>query len=261
MKVVILAGGMGSRIGEESQYRPKPMVEIGYRPILWHIMKHYAKYGYTDFIICCGYKGYMIKEYFIDYYARYSNVQIDMKNGTYKYLNNQVEPWNVTMINTGLHTNTAGRILRIKEHIGNESFMLTYGDGVSDVNIDKLLEYHKEKGKLLTITVTKPDGRFGVANIEESTGHIFGFKEKDKNDQGYVNAGFMVCEPGIFDFLGDGSEMLERGPFENLVNAGEMVGYMHEGFWSPMDNMKDKKYLEELWMTGVAPWMKEKENV
>lgn len=255
MKVVILAGGMGTRIEEESKIRPKPMIEIGGRPILWHIMKHYAAYGHTEFIICCGYKGHMIKEYFLDYYMRYSDVEFDLEKGGFRYLNSQVEPWTVTMVNTGLSTNTAGRVLGVRDYLRDEPFMLTYGDGVSDIDIDQLLQFHQEKKKKLTITVTRPEGRFGVVNIEDGSDRIRGFQEKRRSDQGYVNAGFMVCEPEIFDYLGDGSEMLEQGPFGRLVEAGEMAGYRLEGFWSPMDNIRDKKYLEGLWQSGQASWL------
>ena len=255
MKVVILAGGMGSRIEEESKIRPKPMIEIGGRPILWHIMKHYAAYGYTEFVICCGYKGYMIKEYFLDYYMRYSNVEFDLNKGSWRYIDSQIEPWTVTMVNTGLSTNTAGRVLGVRDYLGDEPFMLTYGDGVSDIDIDQLLQFHQEKKKKLTITVTRPEGRFGVVDIEDGSDRIRGFQEKRRSDQGYVNAGFMVCEPEIFDYLGDGSEMLEQGPFGRLVEAGEMAGYRLEGFWSPMDNIRDKKYLEGLWQSGQASWL------
>lgn len=255
MKVVILAGGMGTRIEEESKSKPKPMIEIGGRPILWHIMKHYAAYGHTEFIICCGYKGHMIKEYFLDYYMRYSNVEFDLNKGSWRYIDSQIEPWTVTMVNTGLSTNTAGRVLGVRDYLGDEPFMLTYGDGVSDIDIDQLLQFHREKKKKLTITVTRPEGRFGVVDIEDGSDRIRGFQEKRRSDQGYVNAGFMVCEPEIFDYLGDGSEMLEQGPFGRLVEAGEMAGYRLDGFWSPMDNIKDKKYLEGLWQSGQAPWL------
>lgn len=255
MKVVILAGGMGTRIEEESKYKPKPMVEIGGRPILWHIMKHYAGYGFCEFVICCGYKGYVIKEYFLNYYTRYSNMEMDLKSGKHENLDNIIEPWKVTMINTGLQTYTAGRVLRVRDYLGDEPFFLTYGDGVSNVDIHKLLEFHQQQKKVLTITVTKPEGRFGVVGVDEKTGSIEGFKEKARDDQGYVNAGFMVCEPEIFSYLGDGSEMLEQGPFEKLVKDKQMAGYTHTGFWSPMDNIRDKRYLEELWQSGQAPWL------
>lgn len=254
MKVVILAGGMGTRIGEESQFKPKPMVEIGEKPILWHIMKYYSSYGYNDFVICCGYKGHMIKQYFADYYMKYSNVTFDMQTGNVTYLDNEIEPWNITMANTGLRTLTAGRILGIKKYINDNEFMLTYGDGLSDINLDKLLDFHRKSGKHMTITVTKPEGRFGAVKIDENTHVIEGFKEKARDDQSSVNAGFMVCDKKVFDYLGDGSEMLEAGPFDRLVADSQMVAYEHNGFWSPMDNIKDRSYLEKLWNSGKAPW-------
>lgn len=254
MKVVILAGGMGTRIGEESQYRPKPMIEIGDKPILWHIMNHYSAYGFHEFIICCGYKGHMIKKYFVDYYTKYSNISISLKDGKMECLNNNIEPWKVTLVNTGLKTMTAGRILGIKDYIEDDEFMLTYGDGVSDVDINKLLECHHDNGRISTITVTKPEGRFGAVKIDEKNCAVESFKEKARNDQSWVNAGFAVFSTKIFDYLGDGSQMLEAEPFEKLVKDNEMTIYQHHGFWSPMDTIKDKKYLEELWYSGNAPW-------
>ncbi len=254
MQLVILAGGMGSRIGEESQYRPKPMVEIGNYPIIWHIMKYYSSFGIDDFIVCCGYKGNMIKEYFMDYHMKCSNVSFDLSSGKVKYMDNTVEPWNITLANTGLKTLTAGRIAQIERYIEGDEFMLTYGDGVSNVDINALLDFHHKVGKTTTITVTKPEGRFGVVSLDEATGGVKGFKEKARRDQSYVNAGFMVCNRKLFDYLGDGSEMLEAGPFEKMAADNEMAAYEHPGFWSPMDNVKDKKYLEELWDSGQAPW-------
>lgn len=254
MKVVILAGGMGTRIGEESQYRPKPMVEVGGRPILWHIMKHYSSYGYNEFVICCGYKGHMIKEYFTKYYMEYSDLNINLKSGKTNYFQSNSEHWKVTMINTGVKTLTAGRILGVRNFIDGDEFMLTYGDGVSDVNIHKLVDFHHQMGRISTITVTKPEGRFGAAKIDEKSHKIEGFKEKARKDQSFVNAGFMVCSTKVFDYLGDGSEMLEAGPFEKIVVDGEMNAYEHDGFWSPMDSLKDRNYLEELWASGNAPW-------
>ena len=256
VKVVILAGGKGTRIGEESQFKPKPMVEIGEHPILWHIMKRYSNYGFHDFIICCGYKGHMIKEYFTDYYMKYSNVCFNMKEGKVKYLDNEVEPWRVTLANTGLHTLTAKRIAGIQHYIGeDEEFMLTYGDGVADINIQELIECHRMSGKCMTMTVTKPEGRFGTVSLDEHSKTVKGFKEKAREDQSYVNIGFMVCKREIFDYIGKENEMLEAGPFQRLVEANEMAAYEHKGFWSPMDNIRDRDYLNKLWMTGQAKWM------
>ena len=255
MKVVILAGGKGTRIGEESQFRPKPMIEIGGRPILWHIMKTYSHYGLNEFIICCGYKGHMIKEYFANYYMNYSNVNFNLKEGSISYLDSNIEPWKVTLANTGLNTLTAKRVVNIKKYLANEEeFMLTYGDGVADIQIDELLKFHRESGKCITITVTKPEGRFGAVSMDEHIKVVKGFKEKAREDQSYVNIGYMICNKKVFDYLGEEDEMLESGPFERLVAANEMAAYEHKGFWSPMDNMKDRDYLEGLWQSKKAPW-------
>jgi glucose-1-phosphate cytidylyltransferase len=256
MKVVILAGGMGTRLGEETQLRPKPMVEIGNKPILWHIMKHYAAFGYNEFIICCGYKGHMIKQYFADYYNKHSDIRISLRDGKVEYLSSITEPWKVTLVNTGLRTLTAGRILKIRDFIKEDEFMLTYGDGVSDVDIHQLLECHYKNSRLATITVTKPEGRFGAVKINEEKSSVDSFKEKARADQSWVNAGFAVFSTKVFDYLGDGSQMLEAYPFEKLVEEDQMTIYQHEGFWSPMDTIRDKKYLEDLWYSGNAPWSK-----
>lgn len=254
MKAVILAGGMGSRISEESEIRPKPMIEIGDKPILWHIMKLYSFYGIREFIICCGYKGHMIKEYFTHYDRYQSDTTLDLYNKSSMMQRTGVEPWKVTLADTGLHTLTAGRILAIRKYIGNEQFLLTYGDGVSDVNIKQLIDFHNQTGKLVTITTTQPTGRFGAIQINRETNIIENFKEKARKDQAWVNAGFMVMNAGVFDYLGDGSEMLEASPFENLAKHKQMAAYRHDGFWSPMDTMRDKAYLEDLWQQGNAPW-------
>lgn len=256
MKVVLLAGGKGTRLGEESQYRPKPMVEIGEKPILWHIMQRYSQYGFNDFIICCGYKGHLIKDYFLKYHMKYSDVEFNIQMKRVEYLSNNIEPWKVTLVNTGLETLTAGRILKIKEYIGNDKeFMLTYGDGVADIDIDKLIEFHHSHNKTITITITKPDGRFGTVKFDEVTKEVNGFKEKARGDQSFVNIGFMVCNSRIFDYLGNGSEMLESGPFERMVEAQEMIAYEHVGFWSPMDNIRDKEYLTNLYYSENVPWL------
>lgn len=253
MKVVILAGGMGTRLGEETALKPKPMIEIGGRPILWHIMKIYSTYGFHDFVICCGYKGPMIKEYFINYYHYQSDCTYGLKERAIRAGKSEVEPWKVTLVNTGLHTLTAGRILRAREYIGEAPFMLTYGDGVADVNIDRLLAHHERSGKVVTISTTQPAGRFGAVKIEPN-GTVNSFKEKARKDQSWVNMGFMVCQPEIFDYLGDGSQMLEADPFETLASEQQMTAYKHPGFWSPMDNLHDRNYLEELWDSQSAPW-------
>lgn len=255
MKVVILAGGKGTRIGEESQYKPKPMIEIGDRPILWHIMRLYSYYGFREFVICCGYKGHMIKEYFTEYHMKYSDVNLNMKEQTMSYLGNRAEPWRVTLANTGLHTLTAKRIVNVRKYLNeNEPFMLTYGDGVADLNLNELLEFHKKSKKCMTISVTKPEGRFGTIHLDEQTGEVKGFKEKAREDQSFVNIGFMVCDSRVFDYFGEENEMLEAGPFERLVADNQLSAYEHKGFWSPMDSLKDKRYLSDLWEEGNAPW-------
>lgn len=256
MKVMILAGGMGTRLGEETVSKPKPMVEIGGRPILWHIMKTYSAYGYNEFVILCGYKGPMIKDYFINYNHYQSDCTYSTADHGMHTEKSLVEPWKVTLVNTGLKTLTAGRILMAREYVGNEPFLLTYGDGVSDINIAELVDFHNKNGKIVTISTTQPPGRFGAVAIDEK-GTVGGFKEKARKDQSWVNIGFMVCEPEIFDYLGDGSEMLEAGPFEKLAAEGKMDAYRHPGFWSPMDNIHDRDYLEKLWKSGNAPWKAE----
>ncbi len=254
MKVVILAGGKGTRISEESILKPKPMIEIGGMPIIWHIMKIYSFYHFNEFIICCGYKGQMIKEYFIHYYTYRSDSTFSLADQEVTLHENYVEPWKVTLVNTGLNTLTAGRILKIKDYIEDDEFMLTYGDGVSDVNIDSLLNFHHQNGKIATITTTQPAGRFGALKIDPDTNQVKGFKEKARSDSAWVNAGFMVLNRKIFDYLGEGNEMLEAGPLETVAGEGEMMAYKHGGFWSPMDTMRDKEYLENLWESGQAPW-------
>ena len=254
MKVIILAGGKGTRISEESKVRPKPMVEIGGKPILWHIMKIYSAYGFNEFIICCGYKGQMIKEYFIHYDMYQANSTFSLKEETMLLHENHTEPWIVTLANTGLSTLTAGRILKIRDYIEDDTFLLTYGDGVSDVNIKELVKFHERHGKTATITTTQPPGRFGALKINKSTNQVDGFKEKAREDQAWVNAGFMVLNRRIFDYLGDGSQMLEDGPLELVARDGELMAYKHEGFWSPMDTLRDKQYLETLWESKKAPW-------
>lgn len=254
MKVVILAGGRGTRISEESRVRPKPMVEIGGKPILWHIMKLYSHYGFREFIICCGYKGQMIKEYFIHYHMYQTDSTFLLDTQEKVLHRSSAEPWKVTLANTGLDTLTAGRLLRVRDYIGGEPFLLTYGDGVSDVEIPKLIDFHRQRKTVATITTVQPSGRFGALQMNPETSQVLRFKEKARSDQAWVNAGFMVMEPEVFDYLGDGSEMLESGPFERLAMEGQMNAYKHDGFWMPMDNIRDKEYLESLWAGGDAPW-------
>ncbi len=254
MKVVILAGGMGTRISEESHLKPKPMIEIGEKPMIWHIMKIYSHFGFNDFIICCGYKGDIIKEYFMNYYMHQSDVTIDLANNTTEIHQNTSEPWKVTLVNTGLHTATGGRIKMIQKYVNKDSFMMTYGDGVADINIKNLVNYHFNHGKIATITSTRPAGRFGAIQVDDESNEVKSFKEKAKQDQAWVNAGFAVFNEGIFNYLGDGSAMLETTPYEGLAQDGQMVAYKHDGFWSPMDTMRDKLFLENYWSTGNAPW-------
>lgn len=255
MKVVILAGGFGTRISEESHLKPKPMIENGDKPILWHIMKIYSYYGYNDFIICLGYKGYIIKEFFADYYLHTSDVTFDFSNGNSMIIHNNVsEPWKVTLVDTGLNTMTGGRIKRVQKYIGQERFMLTYGDGVSNVNIRELEKYHIESEQLLTLTAIQPGGRFGVLDIDENTNEIKAFVEKSKEDGGWINGGFMVVEPQVFDYIQGGDTVFEREPLENLAKVGKLNAYKHYGFWQCMDTQRDKKLLEKLWREEKAPW-------
>lgn len=254
MKVVILAGGFGTRISEESYLRPKPMVEIGGKPILWHIMKLYSSHGFNEFVICLGYKGYCIKEYFANYFLYESDVTFDFtKENSCKIHHHTAEPWKVTLVNTGLDTMTGGRVKRIQPYVEGNSFMLTYGDGVGDVDISQLVEHHKNNKKLATVTATRPSGRFGLLNLDQSD-YVSSFKEKPLDKTGWVNAGFFVMEPGVFNLIKDDAIMLEREPLENLAQKGELAAYKHYGFWQPMDTLRDKKMLEELWTNGAAPW-------
>lgn len=253
MKVVLLAGGFGTRISEESHLKPKPMIEIGNMPMLWHIMKQYSYYGFNEFIICCGYKQYVIKEYFADYFLHNSDVTFDFTQKDKMIVHNHMaEPWKVTVIDTGQNTMTGGRIKRVAEYIGNETFMVTYGDGVSNINIKELLAYHKSHGKIGTMTAVKPEGRFGVLDI--SNNQITAFREKSREDSGWVNCGFMVMEPEILDYIQGDNTIFEREPLEKLAETKQLMAYKHEGFWQCMDTMRDKTYLEELWERGNAPW-------
>jgi len=255
MKVVILAGGLGTRISEESHLKPKPMIAIGEQPILWHIMKYYSHFGFNDFIICCGYKGHVIKEYFADYYLYRSDVTFDFSAENRMTVHQNVaEPWRVTLVDTGLHTQTGGRIKRIQKYIGDEPFMLTYGDGVSTVDLNALLEQHRTSGKTATLTGIQPGGRFGVLDLDRSGQTVTGFREKAKEDGGWINGGFIVAEPDVFKLLGGDDCILEREPMEALAREGKLGIYKHSGFWQCMDTQRDKTKLEELWQEGCAPW-------
>ncbi|ACO04300.1 MAG TPA: glucose-1-phosphate cytidylyltransferase [Persephonella sp.] len=252
MKVVILAGGFGTRLSEETDIKPKPMVEIGGKPILWHIMKIYSSYGFNDFVVCLGYKGYVIKEYFANYFLHMSDVTIDLKNNQIEVHDVKAEPWKVTLVDTGLNTMTGGRIKRIKNYIGNETFMLTYGDGVGNINIKELLEFHKKHGRYATLTAVQPSGRFGALDLEDV--QVKAFKEKPKGDGAWINGGFFVLEPQIFDYIEGDETIWERDPLENLAKDGQLMAYKHTGFWKPMDTLRDKRELESLWQSGNPPW-------
>ena len=255
MKVVILAGGYGTRISEESRLKPKPMIEIVGYPILWHIMKCYSHYGFNDFIICAGYKQHVIKEYFANYYLHTSDVTFDFLPGNNMTIHDNVsEPWKVTIVNTGLDTLTGGRIKRVKEYVGNETFLMTYGDGVSDVDIAKTVQFHKKHGKKVTMTAVQPGGRFGTLDIQEKTNVIQQFAEKRKEDGGWINAGFMVIEPDVFNYIEGDQTTFEREPLEKLSAEGQVVAYQHNGFWQCMDTLKDKQQLDEMWRQNRAPW-------
>jgi glucose-1-phosphate cytidylyltransferase len=253
MKVVLLAGGLGTRLSEETVLKPKPMVEIGGMPILWHIMKTYSFYGYNDFVICLGYKGYLVKEYFANYFLHKSDVTIDLQNNAIEVHESGAEPWKITLVDTGEGSMTGGRIKRIQKYI-NETFMLTYGDGVGDINIGSLVDFHKASGKLCTVTSVQPSGRFGALDIG-SDNSVHSFLEKPKGDGSWINGGYMVCEPGVFDFIKDGdSTIWEKEPMEEIARCGEMKAYKHEGFWRPMDTLKDKHDLNDMWNSGDARW-------
>ena len=254
MKVVILAGGMGTRLSEETDLKPKPMAEIGTKPMLWHIMKIYSHYGFNDFVLCLGYKGYMIKEYFANYFLHQADVTIDMKNNSMEVHHKKAEPWKVTLVDTGLNTMTGGRIKRVQEYLGKEPFMLTYGDGVADIDLGKLTAYHRKKGGYATITAIQNVGRFGALDIT-SDGSATAFHEKPTGDGAWINGGFFVLEPKIFDYIKEGdSSIWERKPLERLSADGRLNAYRHKGFWKCMDTLRDKTELESLWQSGNAPW-------
>lgn len=257
MKVVILAGGLGTRISEESHLRPKPMIAIGEQPILWHIMKYFSAFGFREFVICCGYKGHMIKEYFADYYLHRSDVTFDFTQGNRMTVHSNVaEPWKVTLVDTGLNSQTGARVKRVQKYIGDEPFFLTYGDGVSTVDLHALLAQHRSSGKTVTLTGIQPGGRFGVLDLDSSGTGVKGFREKAKEDGGWINGGFMAMQPEVFGYLSaDESCILEREPLETLAAEGKLGVYKHEGFWQCMDTQRDKNYLEQLCAGGNAPWM------
>lgn len=253
MKAVILAGGMGTRISEETSLRPKPMIEIGGKPILWHIMKIYANHGITDFIVCLGYKGYMIKEYFANYFLHTSDITFDLKNNKLEVHQNNAEPWRVTLVDTGESTLTGGRIKRIASHLDpNEDFCMTYGDGLSDVNLRELISFHKKQGTYATLTATQPPGRFG--SLEWNHNLIKSFREKPQGDGAWINGGFFILSPKVIDYIEGDSTTWEKEPLENLAKDSQLSAYKHSGFWHPMDTLRDKIHLDELWQKGNAPW-------
>lgn len=252
MKAIILAGGLGTRISEETLVKPKPMVEIGGKPILWHIMKIYSAHGINDFIICCGYKGYMIKEYFANYFLHTSDVTFDLSCNRTEIHHRHAEPWRVTLVDTGDETQTGGRIKRIADYLGEEDFCLTYGDGVSDVDITRLIAFHRQEGRLATLTAIQPPGRFGVLNLEGN--RILKFEEKPRGDGGWINGGFFVLSPKVLDYITDDAVLWEREPMERLACEGQMNAFFHHGFWQSMDTLRDKNHLEDYWQSGKAPW-------
>ena len=252
MKAVILAGGFGTRISEESHLRPKPMIEIGGRPILWHIMKIFSTHGVQDFVVCCGYKGYLIKEYFANYFLHTADATFDICRNTMEIHQNHAEPWRVTLVDTGIETMTGGRIRRVRKYLNDERFCLTYGDGVSDVNITELIRFHVAHRHKATLTAIQPVGRFGA--LEFSGDHISEFVEKPKGDRRWISGGFFVLEPGIFDYLNGDEDAWEQTPLQRLSVDGELIAFCHTGFWAAMDTLRDRTYLEELWATGRAPW-------
>ncbi len=255
MKVVILAGGFGTRISEESHLKPKTMIEIGEKPILWHIMKGYSHYGYNEFVICCGYKQHIIKEYFADYYLYNGDVTFDFGHENKTIIHNNVsEPWKVTLVDTGLNTMTGGRLKRIKDYIGDETFLMTYGDGVSDIDLDALVRFHKERGQLATLTAVHVGQRFGVIDIERENGTIRAFREKSSADGSRISAGFMVLEPEVFDYIDGDGTVFEKEPLRRLAADGQLNAYKHNGFWQCMDTQREKEMLDEMWATGNAPW-------
>lgn len=252
MKVVLLAGGFGTRLSEETHLRPKPMVEIGGKPILWHIMKHYSAYGFHDFIICCGYKGYLIKEYFANYFLHMSDVTFDMKSNQMAVHQRKVEPWTVTLVDTGMETMTGGRLKRIRQYLNEQPFCMTYGDGLSDVPLDKLTAFHRSHKKKATLTAVQPPGKFGALNIDGSS--VTSFREKPLGDNSWVNGGFFILDPSVLDYIENDNTSWEQEPLITLAQKNELAAYKHEGFWKPMDTLRDHRQLEDLWNSGQAPW-------
>ena len=252
MKAVILAGGFGTRISEETQFKPKPMIEVGGMPLLWHIMKGYSTYNINDFVICCGYKGYMIKEYFANYFLHMSDVTFDIKNNKMNVHKKFGESWNVTLVDTGIDTQTGGRLKKIEEYLDDETFCFTYGDGISDIQIDQLVRFHNDNKTIATVTAVQPSARFGALNIRENK--VISFKEKPPGDGNWINGGYFVLEPSVFDYLGDNSTIWEEEPVENLTRDGQLSTYKHSGFWQSLDTLRDKNKLEKLWSNGNAPW-------
>jgi glucose-1-phosphate cytidylyltransferase len=254
VKAVILAGGFGTRISEETAVRPKPMVEIGDRPILWHIMKIYSAHGINDFVICCGYKGYSIKEYFSDYFLRSSDLTVDLRRNDIEFHQSTAEPWRVSLVDTGQDTMTGGRLKRVRDYLGEETFCMTYGDGLSDVDISGLVSFHREQGTLATLTATQPPGRFGAFTIAGGASRIASFHEKPDGDGAWVNGGFFVLEPAVLEYIEGDATSWEREPLERLARDGQLSAYRHAGFWQPMDTLRDRMFLEELWEKDRAPW-------
>lgn len=252
MKAVILAGGLGTRISEETHLKPKPMIEIGGKPILWHIMKLYSAHGVNDFVICCGYKGYVIKEYFANYFLHMSDVTFDMATNQMAVHSRNAEPWRVTLVDTGDKTMTGGRLRRVRQYLGEEDFCFTYGDGLGDIDVTRLVEFHRAHGKLATLTATQPPGRFGALSLQGTT--IATFQEKPHGDGGWINGGFFVLSPKVIDYIEGDDTVWEREPMERLALDGEFTAYQHTGFWQPMDTLRDKLHLEQLWASGEAPW-------
>lgn len=252
MKAVILAGGLGTRLAEETEFRPKPMVEIGGRPILWHIMKIYYAHGIRDFVVCCGYKGYLIKEYFANYALHMSDVTFDMGTGQREVHQNSSEDWRVTLVDTGEKTQTGGRLRRVRQYLGDEDFCFTYGDGLADIDIQELVAFHRQHGKLATVTTTQPPGRFGALDVQGQ--RVIGFREKPQGDGSWINAGFFVLSPRVIDYIDADDTAWEREPVERLAAEGNLMGFAHRGFWRPMDTLRDKQYLEQTWASGTAPW-------
>ena len=254
MRVVILAGGLGTRLAEETQVRPKPMAEIGEHPILWHIMKSYGEQGFTDFVICLGYKGFQVKEYFANYFLHNSDVTFDLRSREMQVHQNAAEPWQVTLVDTGADTQTGGRLKRVSSYLAGERFMMTYGDGVADIDLAALLAFHEAQGKLATVTAVQPPGRFGALELDADVKSVRAFVEKPEGDGGWLNGGFFVLESAVLDYIDGDGTLWENEPLKRLASEGQLAAYRHEGFWQPMDTLRDKRTLEELWESGAAPW-------